>query len=89
MIIKIATVEPKSGKPRSKIKCKDCEISYSFKEYEVLQALKKLNYLKINDEDSIYCHDCCVKRMVFLKTQFADLVFVLVTASDQKIIDLK
>ncbi len=89
MIVKIITIEPKSKKPNQKVKCRDCGITYSFKDYAILYPLKKLNYLKIHDEDRSYCHDCCVKRMVSIKTQFPEVVFIIITGEEQKVIDLK
>lgn len=46
MIVKIITIDPKSKKPNQKVKCRDCGITYSFKDYAILYPLKKLNYLK-------------------------------------------
>lgn len=90
MIVKITSIDPASKKPSQKIKCRDCGMSYSFKDYATLYPLKKLVYLKIHDqEDKAYCHDCCVKRMASMRGQFQELIFIMVVGEEQRVIDLR
>lgn len=89
MLVRITTIEPSKSKPKKKIKCKDCSLTYSFEDYLSLSLVKKLSYLRIHDEEDIYCHECCIKRMAFLTVELEDVVFVIINGEDQKLIDLK
>lgn len=90
MLVKVTIILPNNGNPRREIKCIDCNLIYSFRDYEILRSVKKLNYLNINgDTKRIYCHDCCIKRMISLKSEFEDLFFLLIDGQEQRVIDLR
>lgn len=90
MLIKITVINPSDEEGvDGVIKCRDCSIEYSVRDYLTLSLVKKLSYLRIHEEADAYCHECAVKRMLFLKTKFENLIFVLINGEEQKIIDLK
>ena len=89
MIVKINKINPKSSEKNKIIKCRDCELSYSFGEYEILEKVKKLVYLNIHEDTKhAYCQVCCMKRLSYIKTQFDNIVFILVDKKENKIIDI-
>jgi hypothetical protein len=90
MLIKAIAILPKKSKSKKGIKCKDCCIEYSLEDYLTLFSLKKLIYFNIHDNKmDIYCHECCVKRLAFLKMEMPGLIFVIVNGKEEKIVDLK
>lgn len=89
MIFKIKMIDPKSYKKSTTIKCRDCLMSYTFAEYGTLNTHKKLCYFKLPGDDvNFYCHDCCTKRVLFIKTHMKDMVVVIANGSVEKSVDL-
>ena len=80
-----ATVINHKRTTRKKIKCKNCKIQYTKKDYNTLYENRKLAYFSFPPRTkNIFCHDCFYQEILSLSEKEKKEVKVLVKDSESE-----